>query len=236
MPIPGARLEHYGLAVLLTVETAVSAWLFWPMLYVFRRRLTDAQLERDATPRPNVRFLLLWTAQAALILTTVAFIGDVWQAPQYRDCARFHSVSDGRANRPHATSSCAARRNRDHHDWLCRKSAPFVHCRSRRTCCLVCWSATRVVGSGADPRPTVNFRRDGQSMGRATTIPGRNHLRGDGCILLCSPDRASLQESARERMRLARSPAGDLSGDVLVASLVSNGCGRSPGPTFHCHL
>ena len=64
MPIPGTDREHYGLAVLLTVETAVSAWLFWPMLYVFRRRLTNAQLERDEIPRPNVRFLLLWTAQA----------------------------------------------------------------------------------------------------------------------------------------------------------------------------
>ena len=165
MPIPGADLEHYGLAVLLTVETAVSAWLFWPMLYVFRRRLTDAQLERDAIPRASVRFLLLWTALAALILTTVRLLA-MYGKPL--NIAMAHGsfpseMFERAALMPLRVVQLVA--IAIIMIGFAGNLSPFVHCSSRRSGCLVCWSATSVVGSVVDPRATDNFRRDGQSIG-----------------------------------------------------------------------
>jgi hypothetical protein len=74
MPIPGSRPEHFGLAVLFTLEVAVVAWLFWLATFLVRRLLTDRRLHAHDVRRPNVRFLLLWIASAAVILTSVRLL------------------------------------------------------------------------------------------------------------------------------------------------------------------
>jgi hypothetical protein len=73
-PVAGTRLEHFGLAALLSVEIATCAWLFWPMLFVFHRRLMSRELSATEASRPNIRFLLAWTALAAVILMSIRLL------------------------------------------------------------------------------------------------------------------------------------------------------------------
>jgi hypothetical protein len=72
--IPGAHIKHYGLASLLSVDVAIYAWLFSPMLFAIRRRLTERELSAGPAPRMTIRYLLGWTAVAAAILTTVRLL------------------------------------------------------------------------------------------------------------------------------------------------------------------
>jgi hypothetical protein len=49
-------------------EVLTVAWVFWPLTFFVQRQLAQRTLEVADRPRPNVRFLLAWTATAAMIL------------------------------------------------------------------------------------------------------------------------------------------------------------------------
>jgi hypothetical protein len=66
-----APFRYVALATLLSLQVAICAWLFWPLLHLLRRRLTVRQLSVADIPRPNLRFLLAWITLAALILMSV---------------------------------------------------------------------------------------------------------------------------------------------------------------------
>jgi hypothetical protein len=74
IPIPGTRVEHYSWAVILPMQILTLAWVFWPLLFLFRRRLAEKPVAAAEIPRPNVRFLLAWTTMAALLLAALRLI------------------------------------------------------------------------------------------------------------------------------------------------------------------
>jgi hypothetical protein len=74
MPIPGTRVKHYAWPVLIAMQVLTLTWVFWPLLFLFRRQLADKPLAPAEIPRPNVRFLLAWTAMAAVILVALRLI------------------------------------------------------------------------------------------------------------------------------------------------------------------
>ena len=74
MPVPGTKVKHYAWAVLMSEQVLTFAWVFWPMLFLFRRRLAERPLAATDIPRPNVRFFLAWTAMAAVMLVGLRLV------------------------------------------------------------------------------------------------------------------------------------------------------------------
>jgi hypothetical protein len=71
---PGTRLDDFGVAALLLVEVALSAWLFWPIALGLKRTLRDVDAPKHDPPRITIRFLLGWTAAAAVTLTFIRIL------------------------------------------------------------------------------------------------------------------------------------------------------------------
>ena len=76
LAIPGSRIEHYGAACMILCEILNSAWVFWPIIFLFHRRLSESAITKADILRPNVRFFLSWTAMAAVMLVSVRMLAE----------------------------------------------------------------------------------------------------------------------------------------------------------------